>query len=409
MKSSGEGSGGPIKEARGIPDPTEWGTWESLIEGGLRNEAWKIAGRWALETLGQNLGADWPRRAWTKYSIPTFLLWSSSHTIAFARLLEVALRLEVVRNCSGAAKLRRVLRQDPREEQIAHLALQLELGGLALRQGYDIAFEQAVGSAPPVDVEVRLEDVIARIETFAILQDDHSRTAHDEVDELFEGIHQIEWRHGVSFRVAFPEQLTPAQSKAFLSALEDAATEGGEDRRDLAVGGIPVQMFPDSHAEGSGLTGPKIGGDLWPRMASLITRKAEQAAGSGSDLLRVDALQGLWQFTQWSLLSLDEKLKLLANALRPLLASNPHIAGLVVSSGPAMAQGVFDDEDVQEDDNIALRRNLQPIRVRETMIIVSETGVSQGRMFAELYRSEPSWLDWALSSVELPTVVEIFN
>lgn len=23
------------------PDPTDWGTWESLIEGGLRNESWK--------------------------------------------------------------------------------------------------------------------------------------------------------------------------------------------------------------------------------------------------------------------------------------------------------------------------------------------------------------------------------
>lgn len=415
MKNSGEGSDAPdIDRAdeplapTGTPDPTDWGTWNSLIEGGLRNQSWKSAGRWALETLGRHLGHDWPHRAWTKYSIPTFLAWSSSHTIAFAQLLEVALRVELLRDHSGAGKLRRVLRQDPREEQIAHLALQLELGGLALQQGYDVAFEQAARSSQPIDVEIRLPNGPVGIETFAILEDDHSRTAHREVDDLFAGIQRIEWRHGVSFRIAFFDRLTPLQAEVFLSALDHAASRGGDDRRELVIEGIAVEMFPDSHADGSGLSGPAIGGDLWPRMAGLLTRKAEQARGSGASWLRVDALQGLWQFTEWSALPLVEKLGVLRDALQPLLRANAHIAGLVITSGPAMAQGVFENEEVK-DGGLALRRLLEPLRVRETIVIASDVGPSEGRTFAGLYSAEPSWLGWALSAFGLPSVDEIFN
>lgn len=100
------------------------------------------------------------------------------------------------------------------------------------------------------------------------------------MDELFEDIRQIEGRHRVSFRIAFRDKQTPSESKAFLSALEEAAKNAPEDRCDLVIEGIAAHMFPEAHAAGSGLSGPVVGGDLWPRMASLLTRKAGQALGS---------------------------------------------------------------------------------------------------------------------------------
>jgi hypothetical protein len=207
---------------RDLPDPGSWRTWESLIEGGLRNDAWKSAGRWALECLNHHLGASWPRRAWTKYRIPTFLVWSPTHTVAFAQLLELALRLDLLAGCSGAGKLRRVLRQDPREEQIAHLALQLELGGLAMQAGLDVAFERSHGSARPVDVEIRSASKATKIETVALLQDERTRREQDSVDELFEAIRQLKWQCRVSFEIAFPRLLSLSEARAFLDALQSA-------------------------------------------------------------------------------------------------------------------------------------------------------------------------------------------
>lgn len=392
-----------------FPDPGSWQTWEGLIEGGLRNDAWKSAGRWALGRLNQHLGDNWPGRAWTKYRIPTFLVWSPAHTIAFAQLLELALRLDLLAGCSGAGKLRRVLRQDPREEQIAHLAIQLELGGLALQHGYGVVFERTRRSEQPLDVEISLQEEAALVETFAILRDERSRVAHEAVDDLFEGIRRIEWRHGLSFRISFPETMTARESETFLAGLEVAAGHRHDMQTTIDIGGVAVEMFPEAHAEGSRLRGPGIGGDLWPRMASLLARKAEQARRSGARWLRLDALQGLWQFTEWSDRPLVEKLSVMLDALGPLLQANPHIHGLVISSGPAMAQGVFENEDVTLGPNRALRRLVDPLRVRETLIVVSNVGPSQSQLFAELYGGEPLWLGWALASYGLPPVKEIFD
>lgn len=87
--------------ASDLPDPGAWQTWEGLIDDGLRNEAWKSAGRWAIDRLNHHLGPTWPRRAWTKYQLPTFLVWSPAHAIAFAQLLELALRLDLLADCPG--------------------------------------------------------------------------------------------------------------------------------------------------------------------------------------------------------------------------------------------------------------------------------------------------------------------
>lgn len=98
------------------PDPTRWEFWKGFLEESQRGPAWREAGSWALGVLQEQLGDRWLHRTWTKYTLPGPLVLSSAHTIAFAELLELALRLDLLRDHPGMGVVGRNLRRDPREQ-----------------------------------------------------------------------------------------------------------------------------------------------------------------------------------------------------------------------------------------------------------------------------------------------------
>lgn len=76
-----------------------------------RSPAWVIDGRWALEVLERQLGKSWPAQVMAR-SAPgsaDWLLWSSSHVVAYVKVLELALGLQLVHGLRGHAKLRRAI------------------------------------------------------------------------------------------------------------------------------------------------------------------------------------------------------------------------------------------------------------------------------------------------------------
>jgi hypothetical protein len=119
-----------------------------------RSEAWRHAGSWAFDVLQAQLGDDWPATVASKHphgGAPQ-LAWASGHVVAYAQVLELALRLTLLRTVSGFAKIRRALRLDPRPAQLAHTEMQLEVAGLALRSGLAPELEPASHRGRPADV-----------------------------------------------------------------------------------------------------------------------------------------------------------------------------------------------------------------------------------------------------------------
>jgi hypothetical protein len=97
-----------------------------------RSDAWRQVGLWAVDHLSERLGDGWPERAWRKNGrLPAGMAWAGSHTVAYAERVELALRLELLSDCEGFARVRDPLKQVPREDQIPHIRLQLEVGALA--------------------------------------------------------------------------------------------------------------------------------------------------------------------------------------------------------------------------------------------------------------------------------------
>src|SRR4051812_31943286 len=94
-----------------------------------RGGAWQEVGLWALEILETRLGSDWPSLLAAKLPMGSELelAYMSGHTVAYANALELALRLEMLRQAPGIAKVRRSVAADPRPELLAHARLQLEV------------------------------------------------------------------------------------------------------------------------------------------------------------------------------------------------------------------------------------------------------------------------------------------
>jgi hypothetical protein len=387
------------------PPPLSWEILQGMMANATWSEAWRQTGSWAFQVLEKHLGSDWPARVARKS--PTGgapqLAWAVGHVVAFAQVLELALRLELLRGADGYAKVRRVLRNDPRPAQLVHCEIQLEVAGLALRSGITPQLEPAPLGGRPADVAITLGDERLVIETRAILTSDDWRDENDWTDQLFERIHRIESKYGVRCEGEISTLLDERDTEALLSAIETQArlVAARIDPPPLRTPGAAIDMMPQSQTPASGLRGPEMRGDSWARIAPRIRQKVEAAVESGANWLRLDAREGLWQFTEWATRPLAEKLHEFDAAVRGLLDG---LDGIIVSCGPLLAQGTFDDEDVVLAPGlVALRRCLPFVRVRETLIIAADARASQAApSWVRFYSDEPSWLDWALGRAGLP-------
>src|SRR4051794_27262682 len=97
-------------ESWDLSDPLTWTLLRDLLTRSLgRDPAWVQAGLWALETLESQLGLDWPALLVEKHpdhSAGDFA-WMAGHVVAYATVLELALRLDVLSQAAGIAKVRR--------------------------------------------------------------------------------------------------------------------------------------------------------------------------------------------------------------------------------------------------------------------------------------------------------------
>ena len=155
------------------------------------------------------------------------------------------------------------------------------------------------------------------------------------------------------------------------------------------------------------ITGPIDSTGPWTRTADRLRHKAVHAPKSGATWLRVDVLSGLWQAPQWANATLADKAATLAEAIRQTLSDQPHMDAVVVSSGRLHPASGLTDDDAEAPGAIAMRRVLEPLRVRETILIALRPEVDVTPV-ADFYSSEGTWLARALANAGLPPPDETF-
>lgn len=400
------------------PDPSSWKFWREWMNRSQRGPAWRQVGSWAFNELEAQVGDVWLTRTIEKYSrageekiLPPIIFLAPSHTIAFAELLELVLRLDLLKDRPGCHRLRAILDGDPMPHQLMHLRVQLEVGALTMRRRQDVAFELSSDTGGAADVVIGEEPARIVVETKVVLFDDRTRNHHSATDQLFRYLHDLELRYQIECAGDFEEKLEGANLDSFLISADICARQAHDtgDQQTLEGWGSRITFSPTGHEMESGLHGAVHRSLGWHRTEHILRKKAWQTRHQPSVWLRVDALDGLWQFTPWSRLDLSAKLQSLVGPVRAALETDEHLGGVVITSGAGHAQGLFHGESSRVEDCYALRRLIEPLRVRETMIIPMNSGAAPAaEMWRDLYDEEPTWLDWALERKGLPSVQEIF-
>lgn len=406
-------------EAEQPSDPSRWDFWHEWMRRSQRGPAWRQVGTGALDALEAQVDKGWLSRTIEKYTgagedytLPPFLFLAPVHTIAFAELLELVLRLDILTGKLGTERLCGILDRDPMPYQLMHLRVQLEVGALAMWRRQDVAFERLSSAGGAADVVIGQEPTEIVVETKAVLLDDRTRDHHSATDLILARLHDLEMRYQIECAGDFEEQIEGPDLDSFLISAEICARQAHEtgNQQILEAWGARITFSPPGQELLSGLHGAVHHSLGWHRTERILRKKAWQSRHQKSVWLRVDALDGLWQFTPWSRLELPDKLLTLVGPIRQALETDEHVAGVVITSGPAHAQSVFYGESAHLGDSYALRRLIEPLRVRETMIIpLSDRVLEAAEMWRDLYDNESSWLDWALESRGLPTVDEIFS
>ncbi len=402
-----------MTEAAAHPDagPPTWDDYECLLGRAQRGTAYHEAAAWALTELREVLGDDWLRRAAESDRPPPLtrqLACLSGHTLALAEVIEWALRLRLVRELPGAAKLRRDLVGNVTEGRTLHTALQLNVATTAIRLAWDVALEPAQAKEdPPADLLVRAPAGDLLVETRVRSEADVTREARQAVNDVmdrlvFVGAQHDAWIEGRLGRFPSESELDDIERSvaAWASSGTPAAAWVSE--------GIELRIVPRDGAHGR-LTSPPVQTDSWRRLSGALTDKAARMQRSGAQWLRVLPLTGMWAFTDWATQPLQRKLEDVVAALTQTLGDAAP-AGVVLSSGAALYGGDVPKESVAVGSAIALRRAVAPLRARETLIVPLRSDAADSvKDWVALADAESGWLDWALARTGLPPLAEILD
>jgi hypothetical protein len=355
------------------------------------------------------LGEHWPRRWLARYgTLPAFAQDPASDAFAYAQLVETGLRLH---SLDGTLRLPTVVNHwssQLEDISLRHAWIQLEVAALARFQGAAVEFETPVqlpATGRPADVVVTTEDAQLIAECFCIYtdQDTAESMAYDQKFGFRLNMIGLDVRLSGHYDVRLPRD----ETEQLLSEVEQAAAgvQAEGVPRDVIRPGIEIHLAPWSEPGDQEVTleGPVTPGAEWRRARGKIHDKALDWEGSPVPAwLRFDLLDGTWLFSDWAQRLLPDKTIWMAALMTEALAGTD-VAGVVVSCGPRLDTASLDETYAAAGGITGLRRRLDPLRARETIIVpLSSTGVDRAPMWSSLYNSEPRWLADALTRASLP-------
>jgi hypothetical protein len=367
-----------------------------------------------MDRVRTALGEAWPRR-WHKSfkSLPQFVSDPDRNALAYAQLVETGLRLEYL---AGTLRLKRLTKEwssDLSEIRLLHVRLQLEVAALGRSIGAEVQFEtptQLADTIRPADVLITAGDETLIAECFCVYTDDFTADAMAYDRDFGFRLHIMAMDQRISGH--WDVRLPPAETEQLLADVQEAVRQVAADgvSRDVTRPGIEFHVAPWSPPDGTEVTleGPDTAAAGWRRSRGIINGKARDWVGSPVPVwLRFDLLDGAWLFSDWAQRSLPEKTEWMAALVADAVAGTD-VVGVVVSAGPAIDPNAPDEQYVGTGGIVGLRTRLDPLRLRETIIVpLSPAGGRHKQLWSSFYEAETHWLKDALASASLPTFEEI--
>ena len=299
-----------------------------------------------------------------------------------ARVLELAAWIDRVRGQPGWHHLKREARGDGQPSYVWHLRALLGLAAAFVIDGWTVDLHpnptddgrSTRGRAP----DLRISRGTTRFAVEIKCLGDHVQL--QETEHFRHGLRIRRWQledelgHGLA--ITCPE---PCDSTA-LDEWEQQVREASVDRRaeiDGPSGGTTRLLFDVATGSTAGLA---LTGDLWGRLAMHIEDAARQLAHEQRGWIVLEDRGALAWATAWSRQPLTAKLDDIAFYTRRELSTVPHVAGVILTTGPHNTTGPTPGEDVPGQGCIALRRAMPGLQYRETFIVCPTTleGTTRG-------------------------------
>jgi hypothetical protein len=379
---------------------TSWERWRV----GLAETEWsaglRSAGQFALDVLERELGAGWPTYAGSKFGVPEELPFSRTHIFALIRVIELGLRLDLLKANPGMGKVRRTLKRSPSREDLQHITIAMEAGALAVMNGFDVEFEPILHEgAPPIDIALRGKLPLA-VEVRSIFRDEASIEASNYADQLKNVIHALRMNPGVAIggeiACVLDSDIVSSIAQELTARARFVAAGGISPAIQLAGVNLHVRIPGNPDDESLSIAIPME--DHWRRLRERLQEKSRRAAQSGAQWLRFDSLDFLWQLGPLAQMSLSQRLTELSDRVVEWLRPFGHIRGLVLTDGAWMLTVNTPDETHQDARRgLAMKRRLDPFRARETLIVpLFDEALEEARHWYAFYDDESSWMKWAL-------------
>ena len=223
----------------------------------------------------------------------------------------------------------------------------------------------------PAEVMVTADAETLIAECFCVYTDDYTADSMAYERNLGFRLHMI----AIDLRISghWDVRLPPPEADQLLAEVQETAAQVSAHgvARNVTRPGIELHLAPWSQPDGTEVTleGPNTPAAGWRRARGIINSKAQDWVGSPVAVwLRFDLLDGTWLFSDWAQRSLPEKTEWMAALVAEAVAGTG-VAGAVVSAGPAIDPTATEEEYVGTGGIVGLRKRLDPLRYRETIIV----------------------------------------
>lgn len=326
----------------------------------------------------------------------------------YADVFRFALQLYLLQSLERFGGILRSLRRNLEAVLWYHTLLQFEVASLAQKEGWQPQLELPYnnGTDNKSDVSLNKGATQLLIDAVSIRLSESGRKKQTYSNWLTNMC--IQYGVNITGRIGEPwlegkkeeqQWIQEVQSTLFsvyqsgLSAIVYSANGGSLECSRAAYGKTGMANIHDAD----------VHEDIWDRMRRALGDKNEQASGN-SVWLRMGEYAGLWHWSRYRSMTLEEKLSNLSPMIQTALESFPNIAGVILSPGilPIYYPEVQTPRKFSSDDSIALRCSLPGYCTRESIIIPRKGSDAEALELAALYEHEHAWLDWALPQAGHP-------
>ncbi|MBO3752120.1 hypothetical protein J5X84_39165 [Streptosporangiaceae bacterium NEAU-GS5] len=256
--------------------------------------------------MAHHAGRQFERKGWWPGEFNLLMF----HAAALPQFLAFVMRLKSAANEPTFATVLRGLKRGVTSADWRHALLQLEVHRDLRSPGTAIAFEPEIsGSRNKADLLVTpSEDSPFLVETTSLARADVEQAWEEYEHNVWQAVTTLEVRHNVRITVELIDHRDETETTVWLAAIEAAAasSEHQVQRVELPMGRAEVRRSGSPMPERA-FVGATATRDGWRRLGRALQAKARQSEGPLPVWLRVDALDGFFQFTEFAPLDWAER------------------------------------------------------------------------------------------------------